>query len=188
MERIYGMSEEFLPEMPNIELGQNEVFTSMLQFQQFKMNSVFGANTSFGPMEPIPRSLGYWGAVDPTLLNETQKKVLSRELYLRNPLVAQAIDLKTTVPLSKIKLSPPLIDNDSELQSYILNLYRYMVDKTKLFQNMMGILHELNLNGYVYIWVELDDETKMWNSITLLADETEARHEVNAMTGELRYS
>lgn len=178
------MSDEYLPEMPNIELGQNEVFTSMLQFQQFKMNSVFGANTSFGPMEPIPRSLGYWGAVDPTLLNETQKKVLSRELYLRNPLVAQAIDLKTTVPLSKIKLSPPLIDNDPELQDYILNLYRYMVDKTKLFQNMMGILHELNLNGYVYIWVELDEETKMWNSITLLADETEARHEINAMTGE----
>lgn len=76
-----------------------------------------------------------------------------RFFYRTEPFVAQAINLHTEIPLSKVRLGIPKARN-RKLAGMSLRFCEKWVRRIGLLEHLMGWVHEYNLIGEVYIFAE----------------------------------
>jgi hypothetical protein len=76
-----------------------------------------------------------------------------RFFYRSEPFVGQAIDLHTELPLSKVRLGIPTAQN-RDLAVAATRFCERWAKKIGLLQRLIGIVHERNLIGEVFIWCE----------------------------------
>jgi hypothetical protein len=90
-----------------------------------------------------------------------EKREIYRHFYNTDPLVGQAIDLHTELPLSKVRLSTPKprtcpegFKSADNYGKYILSFFEKMCKRTKLFQRLITATHHYWLDGNVFIFAE----------------------------------
>ena len=121
-----------------------------------------------------------------------EKREIYRHFYNTDPLVGQAIDLHTELPLSKVRLAAPKprmapkgFKDAEDYGKYILTFFERLSKRLKLFQRLITSVHHLWLDGTVFIFAE-DSEvqvpaeighTKQVNQNSVLTDDGEAREE-----------
>jgi len=82
-----------------------------------------------------------------------ERRAWYRFWFERSEIVARSVELHSTLPLSKIKLSSPR-GSDPDTNDYILNFFSRMVDRLNLFQRLLEISHEYWLIGDVFIFFQ----------------------------------
>jgi hypothetical protein len=121
-----------------------------------------------------------------------EKREIYRHFYNTDPLVGQAIDLHTELPLSKVRLAAPKprthpkgFKDPEDYGKYILSFFEKMCKRIKLFQRLITSVHHLWLDGTVFIFAE-DAEvqvpteighTKQVENRAVLEDNGETREE-----------
>jgi len=99
-----------------------------------------------------------------------------REVYLHyyraDPIVGQAIDLLSELPISKIRLAKPKprtcpegFESPSDYGDYILHFFNKMCKRIKLFQRLLMLSHHTFLDGSVFPFCE-DSEVEVPSNIT----------------------
>jgi len=76
-----------------------------------------------------------------------------RFFYRSEPFVGQAVDLHTELPLSKIRIGIPQAQN-RELAVAATRFCTRWAKNIGLLHRLLGIVHERNLIGEVFIWME----------------------------------
>lgn len=87
-----------------------------------------------------------------------------------DPYVKRAIEFHTDLPMSKLILRMPKMDN-KKLRDRILRKYEGMVKRLKLFDRLHSMLYESNIIGNAFLFVEFDEEKKEWSHISILPPE-----------------
>jgi hypothetical protein len=77
-----------------------------------------------------------------------------RFFYENDPFIAQAIDLQTDLPLSKLRLQDPEAYMDAELAKAATRFCTKWANRINLLDRLAAVIHEYNLIGTVPIWVE----------------------------------
>lgn len=85
--------------------------------------------------------------------NQRERRAWYRHFYYSNEFVGQALDLHSTLPLSKIRLEKPVCKNQ-EQSEYVYSFFTEMCEEVKLFRTLMEISHDYNLIGNVYVVCE----------------------------------
>jgi len=85
--------------------------------------------------------------------------------------IGRALELLCDLPMSKITLNMPRMDNNPELRKEINSFYTYMVEKLGLFENLQYLLWEYNMIGNCFILAEWDDKQKIWDRLVFLPPE-----------------
>jgi hypothetical protein len=100
-----------------------------------------------------------------------EKRELYRHFYNSDPIVGQAIDLHTELPLSKVRLATPKpticpegYKDAHDYAQYILWYFSEMCERLKLFQRLRTIIHHYWLDGSVFIFAE-DSSVQMPDDI-----------------------
>ena len=90
-----------------------------------------------------------------------ERREIYRHYYNTDPIVGQAIDLHTELPLSKLKLGTPKptkapkgFESPHEYASYILKFFTDMSDRLKLLQKLLTMTHHYWLEGGVFVFAE----------------------------------
>jgi hypothetical protein len=90
-----------------------------------------------------------------------EKREIYRHFYNTDPIVGQAIDLHTELPLSKIRLATPKpttcpegFKDSHDYASYILWFFTQMCDRIKLFQRLVTMVHHYWLDGGCFSFAE----------------------------------
>lgn len=90
-----------------------------------------------------------------------EKREIYRHFYNTDPIVGQAIDLHTELPLSKVRLSTPKpstfpegFKDAHDYGSYILWWFTQMCDRVKMFQRLVTMVHHYWLDGGVFVFAE----------------------------------
>ena len=78
--------------------------------------------------------------------NLRERRAWYRHFYNANEFVGQAIDLHSTLPLSKIRLEKPKTQNP-EMSEYVYDYFVDMCDDMKLFKTLLEVSHEFWLLG-----------------------------------------
>lgn len=123
-------------------------------------NSISGANTVLSGTSPFfSPQLSTDFLELPQSLRE--KREIFRHFYNTDPIVGQAIDLHTELPLSKIRLAKPIprtfpegFKSPEDYGRYIQSFFTRMVKRTKLFQRLITAAHHYHLDGNVFIFAE----------------------------------
>ena len=96
-----------------------------------------------------------------------EKREIFKHFYQTDPIVKQAIDLHTELPLSKVRLAAPKpttcpegFDSPHEYGQYILRFFERMQKRMKLFERLIMAVHEYNLMGNCAIFAE-DSEVQV---------------------------
>lgn len=103
--------------------------------------------------------------IGPDFLQQPQslreKREIYRHFYNKDPLVGQAIDLHTELPLSKVRLGKPNprtcpegFKSPEDYGKYILTFFERMCKKIKLFQRLITASHHYHLDGNVFLFAE----------------------------------
>jgi len=90
-----------------------------------------------------------------------ERREIYRHFYNSEPLVGQAIDLHTELPLSKVRLAPPRpttcpegYESPDDYGKYIHFFFQRMCDRIKLFQRLITGVHHYWLDGNVHFFAE----------------------------------
>jgi hypothetical protein len=90
-----------------------------------------------------------------------EKREIYRHFYNSDPIVGQAIDLHTELPLSKTRLSTPKprtcpenFKDPSDYGKYILDFFERMCKRMKLFQRLLTGTHHYWLDGNTFFFAE----------------------------------
>lgn len=90
-----------------------------------------------------------------------EKREIYRHFYNSDPLVGQAIDLHTELPLSKVRLATPHprtcpegFKSPDNYGKYILDYFERMCDKIELFKRLITAVHHYWLDGNVFLFAE----------------------------------
>lgn len=78
--------------------------------------------------------------------NLRERRAFYRFFYNTNEIIGQAIDIHSTLPLSKIKLVPPKGKNYDQ-NMYVYRFFEKMCEDMKLFKTLIDITHEYMLFG-----------------------------------------
>lgn len=78
--------------------------------------------------------------------NLRERRAFYRHFYNSNEFVGQAVDLHSTLPLSKLRLDKPHAENQ-DLADYVYDFYTDMCSDMKLFKTLIEISHEYVLFG-----------------------------------------
>ena len=170
----------------NVQAGRPDLFASMYENSIYRSGGSMGGDVSISGMENIPMDVAPLWNRDITMLQPLEKKAFARRLYRLDPVIRACVDINVDAPLSKIKLVPPAIAADPELAAYINSLFTAAIDRIKLFSFFHHLVHELTLVREVYGFVTWDEETKSWESITLIDDRMDPKPEYDEETGEKR--
>jgi hypothetical protein len=76
-----------------------------------------------------------------------------RFFYRTDPFVGQAVDLRTELPLSKIRISKPKIKDDRMAEQATRFCVKW-AQRIGLLERLLGIVFDRNLIGEVFIWCE----------------------------------
>ena len=85
--------------------------------------------------------------------NLRERRAWYRHFYNSSELVGAAIDLHSTIPLSKIRLTKPKANNP-HLAEYSYRFFSRMADRLRLLQTLTEISHEYWLFGNCVVYVE----------------------------------
>ena len=85
--------------------------------------------------------------------NLRERRAWYRHFYNSNEFVGQALDLHSTLPLSKIRLEKPHGENQEQCE-YVYSFFMEMCEEIKLFKVLLEMSHEYNLLGNVYPFCE----------------------------------
>lgn len=88
--------------------------------------------------------------------NLRERRAFYRFFYNTNEIVGQAVDIHSTLPLSKLRLVPPKGSNKHQNQ-YVFKFFEDMCERMKLFKTLIEITHEYNLMGNAFVYAEEDD-------------------------------
>lgn len=94
--------------------------------------------------------------------NRRERNAWYRHFYNANEYVGAAIDLHSTMPLSKIRLEKPKGQNKEQID-YVYDFFVEMCDEIKLFKVLLDISHEYFLLGNCYVVAEEHDPYKSDN-------------------------
>ena len=138
----------------------------MLRQANFGVDNVLGANTLLsGSNNFFSPQLSTDFLELPQSLRE--KREIYRHFYNTDPVVGQAIDLHTELPLSKVRLAAPKprtcpegFEDAHDYGQYILSVFERMCKKIKLFQKLVMAVHHLWLDGTAHIFAE-DSEVQV---------------------------
>jgi len=90
-----------------------------------------------------------------------EKREIYRHFYNADPIVGQAIDLHTELPMSKVRLSTPKprtcpqgFKDPDDYGKYILDFFERMCKRIKLFQRLITGTHHYWLDGNVFFFAE----------------------------------
>lgn len=90
-----------------------------------------------------------------------EKREIYRHFYNTDPIVGQAIDLHTELPLSKVRLAKPTprthperFKSPEDYGRYILSFFEKMCKRIKLFQRLITGAHHYHLDGNVFLFAE----------------------------------
>ena len=93
-----------------------------------------------------------------------EKREIYRHFYNTDEMVAQAIDLHTELPLSKVRLAAPKptthpdgFKSPEEYGKYILTFFERMTKRIKLFQRLVTLVHHYWLDGTTVAFAEDSD-------------------------------
>jgi intein/homing endonuclease len=78
--------------------------------------------------------------------NLRERRAWYRHFYNANEFVGSAIDLHSTIPISKIRLSKPKCAN-TDMAEYVYDFFTDMCDRMKLFHTLIEVSHEYWLLG-----------------------------------------
>ena len=79
-----------------------------------------------------------------------------RFFYRKHEIIGRAIDIHSTLPLSKVRLIPPKGKN-KHMNEYVFKYFENMCNRMKLFKNLIAIAHEYWLVGFGYVFAEEND-------------------------------
>lgn len=141
----------------------NESFRSRRGSVPYNVGSSVGTNTNMSGTSNF-----FSPQLSPDFLELPQslreKREIYRHFYNTDPIVGQAIDLHTELPLSKIRLASPKpttcpdgFESPHEYGKYILNFFQKMEKRIKLFQRLVTIVHEYWLQGSAFPFAEDSD-------------------------------
>ena len=99
-----------------------------------------------------------------------QKFEFYRYFYRFDPYVKAAVDLNTDLPMSRLQLRMPKM-NDNKLSKRIEKFYQTMIDDINLFDKLHSMLFENNILGNCIAFIEYDESKKRWGKITILPPE-----------------
>jgi hypothetical protein len=85
--------------------------------------------------------------------NLRERRAWYRHFYNSTEIVGAAIDLHSTIPLSKIRLRKPKASNP-HIAEYSYRFFSRMVDRLKLLKTLTEISHEYWLFGNAFLFVE----------------------------------
>jgi hypothetical protein len=88
--------------------------------------------------------------------NLRERRAWYRTFYNGNEFVGQAIDLHSTLPISKIKLDKPKSENQ-DFADYIYDFYVDMCNDLKLTKVLLETSHEYHLMGNAFLYNEDHD-------------------------------
>ncbi len=93
-----------------------------------------------------------------------ERREIYKHFYNTDPLVAQAIDLHTEIPMSKVRLAAPKprkapkgFESPHEYGEYILSFFQRMCKRIQLFKRLITGVHEYHLMGNAFIFAEDSD-------------------------------
>jgi hypothetical protein len=126
----------------------------------FATNPIGGASTvSSGAIQFFSPQLSTDFLELPQSLRE--RREVYRHYYNSDPIVGQAIDLHTELPLSKIRLATPKpttcpegFESPEDYGKYILTFFERMCKRIKLFTRLVTSVHHYWLDGSCFIWAE----------------------------------
>lgn len=129
----------------------------------FSMDNVGGANVAqAGASSFFSPQLSTDFLELPQTLRE--RRELYKHYYDSDPLVGQAIDLHTELPLSKVRLAipkprtcPERFKSPDSYGKYIHSFFEKMCQRTKLFQRLLTATHHYWLDGCIGIFAEDSD-------------------------------
>jgi len=78
--------------------------------------------------------------------NLRERRAFYRFFYNTNEIIGQAIDIHSTLPLSKLRLVPPKGKN-KHMNDYVFKFFKDMCDNMKLFKSLIDMAHEYMLFG-----------------------------------------
>lgn len=110
--------------------------------------------------------------------NLRERRAWYRHFYNSNEFVGQAIDLHSTLPLSKIRLEKPKCKNE-DLAQYVYDFFVDMSDDLKLFRTLLDISHDFNLLGNCFAFAEDHEPYKI--KIDENTDEETEKEKVNEL-------
>ncbi len=127
-----------------------------------------------------------------------ERRELYRHYYRSDPLVGQAIDLHTELPLSKVRLSAPKprtfperFKSQADYGRYILSFFEKMCKRIKLFQRLITGTHHYWLDGNTFFFAEdstvevpLNIGHKLSKVKTAYVDDTGAHDEGDVISEE----
>jgi hypothetical protein len=103
--------------------------------------------------------------------NLRERRAFYRFFYNTNEIVGRAIDVHSTLPLSKLRLVPPKGKNDHQ-NKYVMKFFEDMCDEMRLFKCLIEGTHEYMLFGNGFFFLEEHDP---FNDMT--PDETATKKE-----------
>ena len=146
------------------KLTEKEVLVRKMQKKgdmgNFSVDPISGANTvTSGASNFFSFQLSTDFLEKPQSLRE--KRELYRHIYNSDPIVGQAIDLHTELPLSKVRLAPPKplkapegFDSPEDYGHYILSFFEKLCKRIQLFRKLIMVVHHMWLDGSVHIFAE----------------------------------
>ena len=148
------------PKVP--PLTQNEIKARKLFATTTSMGGVRGMNSGmrYADVQDSGQSSFYSPQLSTDFLEKPQnlreRRAFYRFFYNTNEIVGQAIDIHSTLPLSKLRLVPPKGKNKHQ-NEYIFKFFENMCNDMRLFKNLIEITHEYFLMGNAFIFAEQHD-------------------------------
>lgn len=149
-------------------LGIKKHVSFLSTFGGFQFGGIGSGETIEGEGELIPGALSGLTTSNVDEMSQPEKLLLYRKFYRLDPFVAAAIDMHSELPLSRIKINPPEIEEDPDLAQFIMFFYENMINSIRLFPSLLQIGHHYWLDGYAVVWTEYNEDLRMWDSITVL--------------------
>lgn len=81
-----------------------------------------------------------------------------RHFYRHDPLVNRAIDLHSTLPISRISLRPPK-GEDRAKSAYVKDFFEKMLERINLLSHLINVTREYNLVGNFFSYAQDDEDT-----------------------------
>lgn len=145
---------------PNNKLTNNEI--QARRQRKYATSTTMGFGSRVGEVMNSQTAQFYSPQLSTDFLEKPQnlreRRAFYRFFYNTNEIVSRAIDIHSSLPLSKIRLIPPKGKNKHQ-NDYIFKFFENMCENMKLFKTLIEITHDFFLFGNVFAYAEDDDYT-----------------------------
>jgi hypothetical protein len=145
------------------KLSQNEIkarryaTTTTMGFKASSLNNMMGFGNRTADTIDSQTASFYSPQLSSDFLEKPQnlreRRAFYRFFYNTNEIIGRAVDIHSTLPLSKLRLVPPKGKNKHQ-NEYVYKFFMDMCDEMKLFKTLLEISHEYVLFGNAYVFAE----------------------------------